>query len=209
MFHDDGRLVCRVTAEVDHGGAEEDLLLDFWSVRGYWRRYDDHIDGFEDTLVGRANFVTIHPYRFAAAGTSLDAEADVHGGDLFHLAQVAFEGDFLADDLERRTVDGTAVLFMDRVEIDEVFRGRDLGRHLAATAIDLLGGGCSCVLTIPAPAGVDSPDHGTVEHDRSVVWLTGLWAGLGFEPVGDGVAMLTLGLVNPELAYYLPVGRGR
>ncbi|MEU6926962.1 hypothetical protein [Streptomyces sp. NPDC046631] len=92
------------------------------------------------------------------------------------------------------------LLLLDRVSLDQAWRGFGLGPVLAAEAIRRLSGGCCAVAVYPA-MGEYPEDHEQVTEAyrrQAKKKIAALWESIGFQPFRRGVWLLDTALRQPE-----------
>lgn len=85
---------------------------------------------------------------------------------------------------------GNRILILNSVVCDKRFAGRQIGRWVAAEAIESLRADVALVAALAGPLD----DSKGVERSRREARLRDVWASLGFVDIGDNVMVL-----NPAL----------
>ncbi|WP_331773326.1 hypothetical protein OG948_59085 (plasmid) [Embleya sp. NBC_00888] len=171
---------------------------------------EDEAPGRDDTFcpafepdgvaMGRMVFFRVRMDRGMNAWWAMEEEsADLHRIGCVLLDEES--GDFGERAAEYLEYMGVDLLVMDRVVLDERWRGFGLGPILAAEAIERLSPGTRAVACMPGISDRE-PDRelGREEWDRVTARITAAWARVGFEAFADGVHLIDPATVVAEEA---------
>lgn len=196
------------TQELYWVGKDEDQVV-AWSV-SVTAPVDPDYDGWGPReQIGHLRVVQVND----EAMTSPFDVLDNAGADLSRVAEVLLgvHGDQLQAYREEHDTGGYGFVVLDSVTLVQSWRGFGVGALLAGLVLQRLARDFEFVVVDPAP--VDPPASGDPDHERdievyrdpeyyeteehaaAVAKLTGVWAGLGFEPFADGFMVL-----NPSMA---------
>ncbi|MER5813846.1 hypothetical protein [Streptomyces californicus] len=147
--------------------------------------------GSDDAAVGAMVFYRVHLDRGVNAALAMEDESE----DLAEIATAILDaGNGYFTDEVSATLDyvGSALLVMDRVTLDQQWRGYGLGAALAVEVIHRLMPGCRAVVCSPGISDLRAQRlRERAEWDRVTGKITRGWEGIGFRPYRDGVLLLS------------------
>ncbi|WP_328486006.1 hypothetical protein [Streptomyces zaomyceticus] len=134
----------------------------------------------EEAQVGTMTFYRVHLDRGMNAFPAMEEESE----ELYETAQVLLDrstGSFTEDAGGWLPYVGSALLVMDRVTLDEQWRGHGLGAILATEAIHRLMAGCRAVACSPGVTDLSSDRlRNQAEWDRVNAKIARGWERIGF-----------------------------
>lgn len=145
----------------------------------------------EEVQVGSMTFYRVHFDRSRSAWWAMEEVSE----ELYEMAQVLLDqetGNFTDEVGELLEYVGSALLVMDRVTLDEPWRGRGLGTALAMEAIFRLMPGCRAVAC--SPGVTDLSGHrltDQAEWNRVNAKIAQGWEQIGFRLYRDNVYLLS------------------
>ncbi|MFD4592867.1 hypothetical protein [Streptomyces rubiginosohelvolus] len=145
----------------------------------------------DDFAVGSMVFYRVHLDRGVHAAHAMEDESE----DLAEIASVILDAEtgYFTDEVsEALEYVGSAMLVMDRVTLDEAWRGFGLGAVLAIEAIHRLMPGCRAIVCSPGIA--DIREHRLrerAEWDRVTRKIARGWESIGFRRHRDHVFLLS------------------
>ena len=196
------------TQELYWVGKDEDQVV-AWSVSVTAPVGPDYDEWGPREQIGHLRVVQVND---EAMGSPFDV-LDNAGADLSRVADVLLgvHGDQLEEYREEHDSGGYGFVVLDSVTLVQSWRGFGVGALLAGLVLQRLARDFEFVVVDPAPAGPPGPGdpdrardievyrdpeyYETEAHAAAVAKLTGVWAGLGFEPFADGFMVL-----NPSRA---------
>ncbi|MFK0156472.1 hypothetical protein ACIQVK_30925 [Streptomyces sp. NPDC090493] len=158
---------------------------------GAYAASDAPLHTVEDAHVGSMTFYRVHLDRGRNAYWAMEEESE----DLYETAQVLLDpatGSFTDEVSERLEYVGSALLVMDRVTLDPLWRGHGLAAVLACEAITRLMAGCRAISC--SPGVTDFSNHQLTdrsEWDRVNTKITQGWERIGFRMYRDNVYLLS------------------
>ncbi len=145
----------------------------------------------DDFAVGSMVFYRVHLDRGVHAAHAMEDESE----DLAEIASVILDAEtgYFTDEVsEALEYVGSALLVMDRVTLDEAWRGYGLGAALAVEAIHRLMPGCRAVACSPGVSDISSQQlRGQAEWDRVTGKIARGWEGMGFRLLRDNTFILS------------------
>ncbi|WP_405734954.1 hypothetical protein OG607_41515 [Streptomyces sp. NBC_01537] len=145
----------------------------------------------QDVAVGSMTFFKVHLDRGRNAFWAMEEESE----ELYETAQVLLNpatGNFTDDAGEVLEYVGSALLVMDRVTLQEPWRGHGLGAVLAMEAIHRLMAGCRAVACSPGVTDLSgSRLKDRAEWDRVYAKMAQGWERIGFRLYRDNVFLLS------------------
>ncbi|MFG2924266.1 hypothetical protein ACGFYA_22525 [Streptomyces sp. NPDC048305] len=182
--------------------------LERWNVTVFHRRRAHNEDGervaagscvtadcpsctIADATVGSMVFYRVHLDRGRNAYWAMEEESE----DLFETAQALLDsetGFYTSDVSERLDYVGSALLVMDRVTLDPLWRGHGLAAVLGCEAIRRLMSGCRAIACSPGITDLSSQRlMDRSEWDRVNAKIALGWESIGFRPYRDNVYLLS------------------
>lgn len=147
--------------------------------------------GVDDVAVGSMTFFRVHLDRGRNAFAVLEEESE----DLAEIAQILLDpttGYYTDEVSELLEYSGSALLIMDRVTLDEAWRGYGLGAILACEAIFRLMPGCRAVACSPGVSDLRAHRlRDRSEWDRVTARIARGWKEIGFLLYRDNVYVLS------------------
>ncbi|MEV0445802.1 hypothetical protein AB0I84_12345 [Streptomyces spectabilis] len=145
----------------------------------------------DDITVGSMTFFRVHLDRGRNAFAALEEESE----DLAEIAQALLDpltGYYTDEVSELLEYSGSALLIMDRVALDEAWRGHGLGVSLACEAIFRLMPGCRAVACSPGVSDLSAHRlRNRSEWDRVTARIARGWEEIGFLSYRDNVYVLS------------------
>ncbi|MFE1320946.1 hypothetical protein [Kitasatospora phosalacinea] len=154
-----------------------------------------------DSVIGRVRLYRLRDYTDGDRWSAADAES----GDLEVIASTVLRGVKSGEPgyckaFERQIESPVGdLLILDRVHLDEQWRGFGLGPVIAAEAIRRLSPGCCAVAAYPAMGEYPKGRDETTETDRrrAKKKIAALWESIGFERFREGVWLLDTAQQTP------------
>ncbi|WP_405908724.1 hypothetical protein OG742_30410 [Streptomyces sp. NBC_00828] len=145
----------------------------------------------EDVTVGSMTFFRVHLDRGRNAFWAMEQETE----ELYETAQVLLDretGNFTDEVSELLDYVGSDLLVMDRVTLDEEWRGHGLGAVLAMEAVLRLMTGCRAVACSPGVTDISGNRlRDRAEWDRVNAQIRQGWERIGFRLYRDGAFLLS------------------
>ncbi|MFD4479467.1 hypothetical protein ACFWPU_25580 [Streptomyces sp. NPDC058471] len=146
---------------------------------------------FEDATVGSMTFYRVHLDRGRNAFSVLEEDSE----DLAEIARALLDpatGYYTDEVSEFLEYSGSALLIMDRVTLDEAWRGHGLGISLACEAMFRLMSGCRAVACSPGVSDLSARRlQDPSEWDRVTARIARGWEEIGFLSYRDNVYVLS------------------
>ncbi|MGP3635412.1 hypothetical protein ACTU45_18925 [Streptomyces sp. 24-1644] len=151
-----------------------------------------------DTTVGSMVFYRVHLDRGRSAYWAMEEESE----ELFETAQALLDpetGSLTSDVSERLDYVGSALLVMDRVTLDPLWRGHGLAAVLGCEVIHRLMAGCRAIACSPGITDLSSQRlTDRSEWDRVNAKIALGWESIGFRLHRDNVYLLSPLSQDPE-----------
>lgn len=184
-------------SSLDNRSSLEDGAIDFWRGDLLWSDasvQDKIIGGIDCVKIGSGDLSpTDYPYVF-----------DCHSADLATFSRVFDEYGDIPTDVRNEVGEGTEIsqgtkLYVDRVEVDEEFRGLGLGLYLVDEADLKINDVMSLIVLCPAPLNRRGIDMSEAERKTAVQKLRTYYRLLNFAPLGDVFVARWNGYISPRL----------
>ncbi|MFF6833267.1 hypothetical protein ACFY84_15530 [Streptomyces sp. NPDC012438] len=144
-----------------------------------------------DRTVGAITFYRVHLDRGMNAVRVMEEESE----ELDEIAQALLDpstGSFTEDASSSLPYVGSSLLVMDKVTLEEPWRGHGLGAILATEAIHRLMAGCRAIACSPGVTDLTSDRlRDKAEWDRVTTKIANAWTGIGFRPYQGTVYLLS------------------
>lgn len=167
----------------DIGEPERYLLCHVGTVRAWSAGEIEEADGrLLPAPIGSVTAWVIDPFSVAEAGASVSYMMDAQSSDLSRFT-VLLDDDEVRDDLAEL---GSAIVLIDRVQLERQWRGRGIGREVVARTALSLSRGIGIVAIEAAPiADADESRLAGTAWDDAAERIARNWERVGFNRVDD------------------------
>lgn len=163
-------------------------------VEQWWATGTIDATGLEDVDEEEIDVVRAHVVRCPLGNPILWSILDGLAADLEAVGSVVLDPDTgeLSEAVTEHAGIGSNLVILNSVICDKRFAGRQIGRWVAAEALETLDLGAKLEATIAVPLGSDLEG---VAWTKASARLAKIWSSIGFVPVGNHVMVR-----NPDLA---------